>query len=61
MKRSMTVGISSVFFLAISSFPAQAELVRIGESYRDGIIMYMYFMDNKQHHKPHIHAKYQNS
>ena len=26
-----------------------------------GIIIYMYFMDNKQHHKPHIHAKYQNS
>ncbi len=21
----------------------------------------MYFMDNKQHHKPHIHARYQNS
>lgn len=26
-----------------------------------GIIIYMYFMDNKQHHKPHIQAKYQNS
>ncbi len=24
-----------------------------------GIIVYMYFMDNKQHHRPHIHAKYQ--
>lgn len=24
-----------------------------------GIIIYMYFMDNKQHHRPHIHAKYQ--
>lgn len=24
-----------------------------------GIVVYMYFMDNKQHHKPHIHAKYQ--
>lgn len=24
-----------------------------------GIIIYMYFMDNKQHKKPHIHAKYQ--
>ena len=24
-----------------------------------GIIVYMYFMDNKQHHLPHIHAKYQ--
>ena len=23
-----------------------------------GIIIYMYFMDNKQHHLPHIHAKY---
>ena len=24
-----------------------------------GIIVYMYFMDNKQHKLPHIHAKYQ--
>ena len=24
-----------------------------------GIIVYMYFMDNKQHHRPHIHAIYQ--
>jgi desulfoferrodoxin (superoxide reductase-like protein) len=24
-----------------------------------GIIIYMYFKDNKQHHVPHIHAKYQ--
>ena len=24
-----------------------------------GIIIYMYFMDNKQHKKPHIHVKYQ--
>jgi hypothetical protein len=24
-----------------------------------GIIIYMYFMDNKQHQMPHIHAKYQ--
>ena len=24
-----------------------------------GIIVYMYFMDNKQHHRPHIHANYQ--
>ena len=24
-----------------------------------GIIVYMYFMDNKQHHAPHIHVKYQ--
>ena len=24
-----------------------------------GIIVYMYFMDNKQHHLPHIHVKYQ--
>ncbi|MSP27447.1 MAG: DUF4160 domain-containing protein [Methylococcales bacterium] len=24
-----------------------------------GIIIYMYFMDNKQHNKPHIHVKYQ--
>jgi hypothetical protein len=24
-----------------------------------GIIVYLYFMDNKQHHRPHIHAKYQ--
>ena len=25
-----------------------------------GIIVYMYFMDNKQHKLPHIHVKYQN-
>jgi hypothetical protein len=25
-----------------------------------GIIIYMYFLDNSQHNKPHIHAKYQN-
>ena len=24
-----------------------------------GIIVYMYFLDNKQHHVPHIHVKYQ--
>jgi len=24
-----------------------------------GIIVYMYFMDNKRHHLPHIHVKYQ--
>jgi hypothetical protein len=24
-----------------------------------GIIVYMYFIDNKQHNVPHIHAKYQ--
>ena len=24
-----------------------------------GIIVYLYFMDNKQHHCPHIHVKYQ--
>ncbi|ATG89996.1 DUF4160 domain-containing protein [Methylomonas koyamae] len=24
-----------------------------------GIIVYMYFLDNKQHKLPHIHAKYQ--
>jgi Domain of unknown function (DUF4160) len=24
-----------------------------------GIIVYMYFMDNKQHHIPHIHVRYQ--
>ena len=24
-----------------------------------GIIVYMYFMDNRQHNRPHIHAKYQ--
>lgn len=23
-----------------------------------GIIIYMYFFDNKKHHKPHIHAEY---
>ncbi|MBT4971122.1 MAG: DUF4160 domain-containing protein [Thiotrichales bacterium] len=26
-----------------------------------GIIIYMYFMDNKQHKLPHIHVKYQNN
>ncbi len=25
-----------------------------------GIIIYMYYQDNEQHHKPHIHVKYQN-
>lgn len=25
-----------------------------------GIIVYLYFMDNKQHNAPHIHVKYQN-
>ena len=24
-----------------------------------GIIIYLYFKDNRQHKKPHIHAKYQ--
>lgn len=24
-----------------------------------GIIVYMYFMDNKQHKSPHIHVRYQ--
>ena len=24
-----------------------------------GIIIYMYFLDNKQHQMPHIHVKYQ--
>ena len=24
-----------------------------------GIIIYMYFKDNRQHHLPHIHAKFQ--
>ncbi|MEQ1558505.1 MAG: DUF4160 domain-containing protein [Methyloglobulus sp.] len=24
-----------------------------------GIIIYMYFMDNKQHNTPHIHVRYQ--
>ena len=24
-----------------------------------GIIIYLYFFDNKQHNTPHIHAKYQ--
>ena len=23
-----------------------------------GIIIYMYFFDNKKHHKPHVHAEY---
>jgi hypothetical protein len=25
-----------------------------------GITIYMYFIDNKKHKKPHIHAQYQN-
>lgn len=25
-----------------------------------GIIVYMYFVDNKQHRLPHIHVRYQN-
>jgi hypothetical protein len=25
-----------------------------------GLIIYMYFMDNKQHKLPHIHVRYQN-
>jgi len=24
-----------------------------------GIIVSLYYVDNKQHHRPHIHAKYQ--
>lgn len=24
-----------------------------------GIVIYMYLMDNKQHHLPHIHTRYQ--
>lgn len=24
-----------------------------------GIVVYMYLMDNKQHHSPHIHTRYQ--
>ncbi len=24
-----------------------------------GVLIYMYFMDTKQHHTPHIHAMYQ--
>ncbi len=24
-----------------------------------GLIVYLYFMDNKQHKRPHIHVKYQ--
>jgi hypothetical protein len=24
-----------------------------------GIIVSLYYLDNKQHHRPHIHAKYQ--
>ncbi len=24
-----------------------------------GIIIYLYFLDNKQHQRPHIHVKYQ--
>ncbi len=24
-----------------------------------GVVVYMYFMDNRKHHMPHIHVKYQ--
>lgn len=24
-----------------------------------GIVVYLYFLDNRQHHVPHIHVKYQ--
>jgi hypothetical protein len=24
-----------------------------------GIVVYLYYLDNKQHHLPHIHARYQ--
>lgn len=24
-----------------------------------GVIVYLYFLDNRQHHVPHIHVKYQ--
>lgn len=24
-----------------------------------GLIVYLYYLDNKQHHSPHIHVKYQ--
>ena len=26
-----------------------------------GIIVSLYFVDNKQHHQPHVHAKYQDA
>ncbi len=26
-----------------------------------GLVVYMYFMDNRQHKMPHIHVKYQSS
>ena len=26
-----------------------------------GLIIYMYYQDNEQHHLPHIHAKYQDN
>lgn len=25
-----------------------------------GLLIYMYFLDNKEHHIPHIHVEYQN-
>ena len=24
-----------------------------------GLVVYMYFLDNRQHHQPHIHVRYQ--
>lgn len=26
-----------------------------------GVVVYMYFLDNRRHHCPHIHAQYQNT
>ena len=26
-----------------------------------GLVIYMYFLDNKRHHTPHIHVKYQDA
>lgn len=26
-----------------------------------GLLIYMYFLDNDQHHKPHIHVEYQDN
>jgi hypothetical protein len=42
MKHSIAVGISSVFVIALSSFPAKAELVKIAESYGDGLEAVLY-------------------
>ncbi len=46
-----------LLLFAIINLQAQKNMPAISMFY--GIIIYMYFFDNKMHHLPHIHAKYQ--